>query len=524
MSQTLSTPPARTEPSDVPAFTSVLFLRDVPLTEIDSAPRPEHFHDLHLDDVAALVSGTRPGSLESYFRVPLRDVESVRYRQAAIHECEKPEVYAPVDRFARAFVPVNTGLAALGQLRHQLQRERCLLDTVGDYCRAVERLHEDLSGLPIESTAWTRLVEHLGTLVSSAPFTGLRDDHDRVRDGLSRVEYTLHIHQNRLRVDRHADESDLGAHVVDLFERFREGPLEDSRKHDEVRHGFSHVDAKVLHHVAQLFLEEFAELNAFWEHHRDFLDRVVLRLGREANLALAWVDLGRRLADNGLPSCLPELDPAAAFSAEDTYDIALATGDRAGSVVTNSIELAQGERLVVVTGPNQGGKTTFARMLGQTHYLAALGFPVPGSAVRLRLVDEVLTHFEREEEPGSERGKLKEDLIRMHEILQRVTAHSVVVLNEVFSSTTTADALGLARRVLSRLGDAHCLTVCVTFLDELAEASPGTVSMVAEVDSDDPSRRTFEIRRRAADGKAYADAIAGKYGLSRDAITRRVRS
>ncbi len=80
-----------------------------------------------------------------------------------------------------------------------------------------------------------------------------------------------------------------------------------------------------------------------------------------------------------------------------------------------------------------------------------LGCPGPGVEADLFFLDELLTHFEREEDIHNHRGKLEDDLVQVREVLGRPTSNSIVILNEIFTSTTLRDALILARRVLDRL-------------------------------------------------------------------------
>ena len=163
-------------------------------------------------------------------------------------------------------------------------------------------------------------------------------------------------------------------------------------------------------------------------------------------------------------------------------------------------------------------------MFGQLHWMASLGFPVAARTARLARFDLLLTHFERQEDLAQLRGRLEDDLIRVREILERVTSDSIVIANELFSSTTARDALALNERVLHALLEAGAIGVTVTFLDELAVMAPHMVSVVAEVAADDPTRRTFRIVRRPPDGLAHATAIAEKYGLSPQRIRERVNS
>jgi DNA mismatch repair protein MutS len=191
-------------------------------------------------------------------------------------------------------------------------------------------------------------------------------------------------------------------------------------------------------------------------------------------------------------------------------------------VVPNDFWLQGDERVLVVTGPNQGGKTTFARTFAQLHHLGALGCPVPGTAARLLLPDQILTHFDRQEDLEDLRGKLEDDLVRIREVLRRATSQSIIIANELFASTSPADARDLGRRIIEEVISRDLVAVYVTFVDELASLAPQVVSMTATVQPEDPRVRTYRLVRRPADGRAYAIAIARSYGLDRETLRRRL--
>jgi DNA mismatch repair protein MutS len=505
-------------------FRSVLFADGADVNE--DAPEPGHFRDLNLDQVvAAVVAGREEYSLEPFFRTPLESVEAVEYRHEVLHDLERPEVHAVVTAFARDERRVRVWLDLVGTQHQAAEKRRWLVDAALLYCRTVVALRDGLAAAGPAARALRGLHDYLTAYTRSEPFEALAREAETVLDGLAGVRYTLRIKGNRVTVGPYEGEPDYSAEVAATFARFRGGGAGEEQGVADSS-SMDHVEARIVRLVARLHPREFAALDEFWKRHRSFVEPTVARFERELQVYLAWLEHVRRLEGAGLGFCYPalELEPPE-VAADGAFDLALAEKRRSegGSVVPNGLALAGGERIVVVSGPNQGGKTTFARTVGQLHELARLGLTVPGRRARLPLVDGIYTHFEREESIATLRGKLEDELLGVREILERASSRSLVILNEIFSSTSLPDGILLGRAVLRQLAELGSLALCVTFVDELASLDERTVSMVASVDAEDPSRRTFEITRRPADGRAYAAAIATKYGLSYDRLRERLR-
>ncbi|HZT53039.1 MAG TPA: hypothetical protein VE995_01510, partial [Gaiellaceae bacterium] len=449
------------------------------------------------------------------------DENAVRYRHEVCRELERREVRAPLDRFVVEMRRVHEHLEQAERLRHPLQRQAWLLDAIAIYSEAVAGLAAALAGLELRSRALRSLRTFLGAYVSSDRFRTRAAEAGALQEELSAVEYAIHIQGGRVTVEAPQGQADYGAEVKAAFARFEQRAARGYRAQLHDFPDLNHVEARILELVARLHRDLFDRLADYCRRERDFLDPTVARLEREAQVYLAYLDLVERLAGRGLRFCYPQVSASSAETAvRDAFDLALAlkAEREEGTVVTNDLVLSGPERIAVVTGPNNGGKTTFARMVGQLHHLAALGLPVPGSSARLLLPDRVFTLFEREEEVGSLRGKLEDELVRTREVLEQATAQSVVILNETFTATTLEDARTIGARILRRLLAIGALGVYVTFVDELSALGEATVSLVAQVAPADPTQRTFRVVRQPADGRAYALAIAEQYGLTYDRL------
>ncbi|MCY1138501.1 hypothetical protein OWR29_10875 [Actinoplanes sp. Pm04-4] len=356
--------------------------------------------------------------------------------------------------------------------------------------------------------AWLRQYQ------AGSGFAGLAAGARGLLTELGELEYTLTLSGAEVVAGPFSGQEDLGAATLSLFARFGSDGAVAAHEFD-LRAGaeMGQLQGAVLDLVVQLFPDVFERVGKFLDDHPTVWPSAVGVVERDLQFALSW--LAFTAAEQ---TCLPEMRPEPALHVTETYDLMLA---RRSPPVTNDADLAEGEQMLVVTGPNQGGKTTFARTVGQLYHLAALGLPVPGCSAVLHPPDAILTHFDRGDRAGDLESRLEDEVNRMAGLLTEVGPRSVVILNEMFSSTTWVDARAMSTDVLRTVLDAGAIGVCVTFIDELSRLDPRVVSLVAGIDEHDVTARTFKVSRGRADGAAHAVALAAKYGLTRDQLRSR---
>ncbi|HUY48567.1 MAG TPA: hypothetical protein VMV92_23085 [Streptosporangiaceae bacterium] len=514
--------------TSVARFNSILFGRPEDAVGTDVTGAAPFFADLNLDQVLDSVTlGRGEYDLRPFFCVPLHDARAVSYRHDIMRDLEQEALFASVAAFAQRMRRMRDHAAQARQLHYEYQRECWFLDAVDMYCQAVNSLSEDLTYLDLRSDGFLAFREYLASYTGSSAFTSLVSGAQQVYDALATVTYSVHIKGRRVQVSRYGGEPDYSAEVRGAFAKFREGATKDYRVSYRDLPDMNHVEARVLDLVARLHPGAFRALDDYCARYQDYLDATIAAFDREVQFYVAYLEFIRQFKRAGLEFCYPQVSASAKeVCAEKAFDLALASKlvPENSAVVCNDFFLTGPERVLVVSGPNQGGKTTFARMFGQLCYLASLGYPVPGRDARLFLPDRVFTHFEREEDLTTLHGKLEDELTRIHEILQRATSNSILIMNESFTSTTLSDALFLGTEVMHRVMRLDLLGVYVTFVEELASLSEATVSMVSTIEPGNPAARTYQVVRKPADGLAYAAALAEKYGLTYQRVKERIAS
>lgn len=511
-------------------FQSILFETAEGRLAAETEKQPACFKDLNLDQIVdAILFSKSEYHLEPFFHTSLNRADEIEYRHEVMRELENGDVWMAVQTFAKGMHDMRSALAAMEKLHDKHQKKWWFLEAARRYGNAVTALAEKLSRAALKSRGMTAFREFLDGYVHSEPFRVLLNEVAGLFGGLVAVRYCMRIKGPVIQVRKYDGEIDYSGEVMRTFEKFKQEAARNYlvKFRDTVE--MNHVEAGVLDLVARLYPEVFAGLDEFQTKNADYLNPKIAAFDREIQFYVATLEWIAPLQKRGLPFCYPLVTRESKEIYDyGGFDLAMASrrlgdGDSKLSIVCNDFYLKDPERIIVVSGPNQGGKTTFARAFGQLHFLASLGCLVPGREAKLFLFDRIYTHFEREEDIRNLRGQLQDDLVRIHDILSRATPDSLIVMNEIFSSTTLRDAVRLGKKVMGQIMRLDALCVCVTFLDELSALGEKTVSMVSTVVPGHPDQRTFQIVRRPADGLSYAQTIAAKYGLTYERIKERIR-
>lgn len=507
-----------------PAPFSILFESLGASREAEDREAPDFFADLNLDQVFDAVAATRREyNLAAFFRSPLASEAAVVYRQDVFRDLESG-LAEPVAAFAEQMRQVRSHLTASDKIHARYSGAAWFLDAGEIYCTAVMDLEGALGNAEHASIGFQRCSAYLTEYVHSPGFKQLLEETAHIKRGLGELRYCVRVRGSRVVVTDYRDEPNYSLDVLATFEKFRQRDAEGRL----VKFGGdfqNHIQEQIVELVARLHPDLFRFLLTYRRTHGAFLDPVVAQFDREIQFYLSYLAYIEPLNASGLTFCYPEVSAdSRETEVEETFDIALAAklARENRRVVCNDFRLGPGERIFVVSGPNQGGKTTFARTVGQLHYLGWLGCPVPGRKARLFLGDRIFAHFEKQEVVEDLHGKLQEELLRVHAIVQEATDRSIVIMNESLASTTAEDSLFLGREVIGRLIQIGALAVYVTFVDELSRLDATVVSMVSTVVPENPAERTFKVVRKPADGRAYALAIAEKHGLTPQSIKGRV--
>jgi DNA mismatch repair ATPase MutS len=298
--------------------------------------------------------------------------------------------------------------------------------------------------------------------------------------------------------------------------------------------------------IADAFRPILASLKSFLKISAEFL----AVLEPEIVFYLGAIRLLRQVQASGLPMCRAEImdKEQRVCVIRDCYNLHLAlrslyresNAKLNGRVIGNDVKFDDEGRIFIITGPNQGGKTTYIQALALAQVIFQAGLYVPGSSASISPVDGIYTHFPVEEKPNAEMGRFGEEAQRLNEIFSHVTRYSLILLNETLSSTASGESLYLARDIIRSFRLLGARVAYTTHMHELAasadelntttQGDSAVISLVAMAqidpspDANGDVKRTYKIIPSPPMGRSYANELAARYGISFDKIVNTLRT
>ncbi len=493
------------------------------------------------------------------------DPQTIRYRQAVLADLlHNPDLVQQLRRVLDEIITLQGYLTTPQWSGNVLRQVAWRLSELDRYVETVKTLHRVLTDADaITSAGFTQLRDHLGEIITSDFFVQLQQELPQLLAQIRNIRsITVGINLDpemrpvaatllSANPKPFAGESML-SRLFNFGDADDKQALHDARKIDgiaedqiELRDHNSPFMPQLFKDLSDLLDETSQPIANALRKYTQINSNVLIALKLDIAFYLGAVQMIETVQATGLPMCQPDVLDVDARTAEleGVYNInlclqQLAQTQSIGDIVGNHATFDEDGRIFILTGPNQGGKTTYTQAVGVAQMLFQAGLHVPAQSARMSPVDAIYTHFAAEERPDLESGRLGEEARRLHDIFQHATRHSLILLNESLASTAASESLILAQEIVKAFRLLGARAIFATHLLELAaqvdnlntetRGDSCIISMVSQVDIETDStgqqiKRTYKIVPSPPMQKSYAIELAARYGISYEQITDLLR-
>jgi DNA mismatch repair protein MutS len=545
----------RTQQSELPHVTGLRVERDSEFVLMDAATRrnleiTETIGGAEAPTLFSLLdrSATSMGSrrLRHWLHHPLRDTATLTRRHAAIAALAHPSSRLRHPRLAELFAAWSdveriTARVALRTARpRDLAGLRDTLATLPDLHAALAASGQaGLDAMAEDLRPADRIFERLAATLKDEPAAVIREG-GVIRDGFDAELDELRAIQN-----------DGSAFLLEMEQRERARTgianlrVEFNRVHGffiEVTQGqLDKVPVEYKRRQTMKNAERFItpELKAFEDKS---LAAGMLALAREKLLYEGLIDelnahivRLKSIADAGagldalsaLAAASEALDLAQPeFAGEDCIDIHegrhLVVESQVGDFIPNDTALTRSRQLLLITGPNMGGKSTYMRQVAQIALLAYCGSFVPAKSARLGPIDRIFTRIGASDDLAGGRSTFMVEMTEAASILNNATPRSLVLVDEIGRGTSTFDGLALAYAIARRLAEAvRCYTLFATHYFELTQLA-AELPNVANVHLDAVEHKDRIVFLHRLEGgpadRSYGIHVAHLAGIPKDVV------
>ena len=448
------------------------------------------------------------------------------------------------------------------------------LDEIRDYIECIEKIYDCLENSDIHSKGLNSLKDYVSSLYHDNGFDGLKEDISSLRattDNLKSVTVGINLNERfeacGIGVISINNKPFTGSGVLSHF-------IEKVSGKDNIQNGtdwngdykyneftaqspyikavpmaaaFSPMQLMTIRNISEAedqsrsitnYMDNITDrlLSKTVKHLRNVLNKYatltitdITDLMPEFSYYIHWVEFIEKFTEKGFEFCKsgPEKN-GISMKAEGIYNLKLLEKSdiKDSDIVKNDLDFSDEHCLYILTGANRGGKTTITQAIGQAFFLAQGGVYVPGSRFTYTPCDGIFTHFPADEDKTLDLGRLGEECKRFKEIYEKATGHSLILLNETFSTTSFEEGYYIARDCEKAILAKGIRCIYNTHMhklafeaDELNAASGDKKAVSLVVRTEEGGERSYKVEIAPPEGMSYANDIARKYGVTYEMLT-----
>ncbi|MCR5251632.1 MAG: hypothetical protein K6E50_13600 [Lachnospiraceae bacterium] len=488
----------------------------IPKEDTGELQYPPFFVDLNIDQILERITDGWGEDVRSLYLAFPATKEDEEYRRAVYGDFKKKEVLAAMTEYYTGMRERALYAERRENAYEEVQKQVWQLREICSYALAAEKLCEKLKEAQLASEGMKGFTAYLSECVNEEGYRSMREEALTLWKELSAFRVVLTYEKERFTLAESKGEGDYENFLAECFP----GVKKDFQSPFLDREYYSRLEEEVVKLFRKKHKPFFRQLESFCKEHPEYIHDGIREAEQEMPYYLSYAQFEAKMQEKGMVFATPKTSPDK-LSASGLYDLALALANQAKGkdVVANELYLAPEERFFVLTGPNQGGKTTYGRSLGQLVYFSKMGLDVPAESALVPHYSNLWTHFSVEESAETGRGKLMDELVRLKPIMEEEEEGAFVVINELFTTAANFDAIEMGKRVLEFLIGKNCRGIYVTHLGELASSCEGVVSLRAEVDENNV--QTYRIDRNEAVEPGGTNSQVLKYRLTYEQLKER---
>ncbi len=522
--------------------------------ELSKLPQ-DYVANLELEQLSRLICPEYSGNAMKVFTQLSTDPETLNYRLDILEDfLAVPSLEAVLyENVHKLYINEHVNIQKLG-LADSFYALNQRFESLKTYISCITNCHEfcEKNKEKFNSSALKELAEYFASVYNSEYFDEVKRETDEclaiLAKGVKSVTVGINFDDmlrptEAMLLSVSTDRIKKKGRFDWLFGRVGDGGRAIGRTHSLYNEngGTNDIEAPLFRELKDINAEYISHLDTAIRAYFKKSTEDILTFESQMSFYIGAKKLVEAVRARGLSMCRPKyldmedrrMDAKGVFDL--SFYIQMVSADPMGSlknkIITNDCRFDDDGRFFVLTGANNGGKTTYTRAIGIIQVFAQAGLYVPCESCEISPVDYIYTHFPKEEEVGLNTSRFTQECKQFKETIDAATRHSLLLLNESIQSTTPTECVYIATELTKIFRCVGVRGVYATHLLELAksldrlneevEGDTKLVSIVTTVDTTDDNRRLYRIERAEPQEFGYARTIYEKFGVSFEEVKKR---